>query len=93
MFEAPEAIVSLHEDEDASAQMKPILTDLFTFIEDDQEMCRVLLSPHGDMNFPHRLNEAVRNNTNTLEKRTVKTPPATLRPTAARRLPARKDAR
>ena len=60
MFEALEAIVSLHEDEDVSARMKPILMDLFTFIEDNQEMCRVLLSPHGDMNFLHRLNEVVR---------------------------------
>ena len=60
MFEALETIVSLHGDEDVSAQMKPILMDLFTFIEDNQEMCRVLLSPHGDMNFLHRLNEVVR---------------------------------
>ncbi|MBQ8954975.1 MAG: TetR family transcriptional regulator C-terminal domain-containing protein [Clostridia bacterium] len=60
MFEALEGIVSLHEDEDVSAQTKPILMDLFTFIEDNQEMCRVLLSPHGDMNFLHRLNEVVR---------------------------------
>ena len=29
-------------------------------IEENQEMCRVLLSPHGDMNFLHRLNKVVR---------------------------------
>ena len=60
LFEALDAIVSLHEHDDVSQQTKPILLDLFRFIEDNQEMCRVLLSPHGDMNFLHRLNEVVR---------------------------------
>ena len=60
MFEALDAIVSLHEHDDMSQQTKPILLDLFRFIQDNQEMCRVLLSPHGDMNFLHRLHEVVR---------------------------------
>lgn len=60
MFEALDAIVSLHEHDDVSQQTKPILLDLFRFIQDNQEICRVLLSPHGDMNFLHRLNEVVR---------------------------------
>ena len=60
MFEALDAIISLHEHDDVSQQTKPILLDLFHFIEENQEMCRVLLSPHGDMNFLHRLNEVVR---------------------------------
>ena len=60
MFEALDAIVSLHEHDDVSQQTKPILLDLFRFIQYNQEMCRVLLSPHGDMNFLHRLNEVVR---------------------------------
>ena len=60
MFEALDEIVSLHEHDDVSQQTKPILLDLFHFIEENQEMCRVLLSPHGDMNFLHRLNEVVR---------------------------------
>ena len=60
MFEALDAIVSLHEHDDVSQQTKPLLLDLFRFIEENQEMCRVLLSPHGDMNFLHRLNEVVR---------------------------------
>ena len=60
MFEALDEIVSLHEHSDVSQQTKPILLDLFHFIEENQEMCRVLLSPHGDMNFLHRLNEVVR---------------------------------
>ncbi|MBO7661776.1 MAG: TetR/AcrR family transcriptional regulator [Clostridia bacterium] len=60
MFETLDSILSLHEQEDVAAQARLILTDLFRFIEDNREMCRVLLSPHGDMNFLHRLNEVVR---------------------------------
>ena len=60
LFEALDQIVSLHEHDDVTHQTKPILLDLFRFIEENQEMCRVLLSPHGDMNFLHRLNEVVR---------------------------------
>ena len=60
MFEVLDEIVSLHEHGDVSQQTKPILLDLFHFIEENQEMCRVLLSPHGDMNFLHRLNEVLR---------------------------------
>ena len=60
MFEALDAIISLHEHDDVSQQTKPILLDLFDFIEENQEMCRVLLSPHGDMNFLHKLNGVVR---------------------------------
>ena len=60
LFEALDGIVSLHEHDDVSHQTTPILLDLFHFIEENQEMCRVLLSPHGDMNFLHRLNEVVR---------------------------------
>ena len=60
MFEVLDAIISLHEHDDVSQQTKSILLDLFDFIEENQEMCRVLLSPHGDMNFLHRLNKVVR---------------------------------
>ena len=60
LFEALDEIASLHEHDDVSHQTTPILLDLFRFIEENQEMCRVLLSPHGDMNFLHRLNQVVR---------------------------------
>ena len=60
LFEALEEIVFLHEHDDVSQQTKPILLDLLRFIEENQEICRVLLSPHGDINFLHRLNQVVR---------------------------------
>ena len=60
IFEALEEITLLHEHDNMAAQTKPILLDLFRFIAENQEMCRVLLSPHGDMNFLHRLNGVMR---------------------------------
>ena len=60
MFESLDQIVALHENELVEQQTKPILLALFRFIEENQEMVRVLLSPNGDMNFLHRLNNVVR---------------------------------
>lgn len=60
MFETLESILSAQEKEAAHTSLKPLLTDLFRFISDNREMCRVLLSAHGDMNFLHRLNEVLR---------------------------------
>ena len=60
LFAALDAIMDRHEEEALTAQTKPMLLDLFAFIQENQEMCRVLLSANGDMNFLHRLNEVVR---------------------------------
>ena len=60
LFDALDAIVDRHEEEAFTAQTKPMLLDLFSFIQENQEVCRVLLSANGDMNFLHRLNEVVR---------------------------------
>lgn len=59
MFVSLDAIMERHEGDALAAQAKPMLLDLFTFIQENQEMCRVLLSANGDMNFLHRLNEVV----------------------------------
>ena len=60
MFEKLNGIFALREDEKVTEQTKPSLLDLFRFIEENQEMCRVLLSPNGDMSFLHRLNNVLR---------------------------------
>ena len=60
MFEALDSIAALHETDAALQQTKPILLDVFRFIEENQEIVRVLLSPHGDMKFLHRLYEIIR---------------------------------
>ncbi|MBQ8160395.1 MAG: TetR family transcriptional regulator C-terminal domain-containing protein [Clostridia bacterium] len=60
LFGALDEIISVHGNNDVMTEAKMILVDLFRFIGDNREMCRVLLSPHGDMNFLHRLNEVLR---------------------------------
>ncbi len=46
--------------ENGTVTPKAVLVDVFEFVEENQEMCRVLLSANGDMNFLHRLNEVLR---------------------------------
>ena len=60
LFQKLDVIAQTHEHGDPTQQVKPLLLDLFRFIEENQEVCRVLLSPNGDMNFLHRLYEAIR---------------------------------
>ena len=60
MFQKLDVIAQTHEHGDITQEVKPILLDLFRFIGENQEMCRILLSPNGDINFLHRLYEAIR---------------------------------
>ena len=60
LFDGLNEIVSLPQNAASSDVTKPILLDLFRFIGENQEVCRVLLSANGDMSFLHRLNEVVR---------------------------------
>ena len=60
MFEALDSIAAMHETDAARQETKPILLDVFRFIEENQEIVRVLLSPHGDINFLHRLYDVIR---------------------------------
>ncbi len=60
LFQALNDILERHEEENVVQETEPILIDLLSFIEENQEMVRVLLSPHGDMNFLHRLNDVLR---------------------------------
>lgn len=50
----------MHENDAARQETKPILLDVFHFIEENQEIVRVLISPYGDMKFLHRLYEIIR---------------------------------
>ena len=60
MFAALDVIMERHEKDALATDTKPILLDLFAFIQENKEMSRLLLSVNGDMNFLHRLNEVVR---------------------------------
>ena len=71
MFEALDSIAALHETDAARQETNPILLDVFHFIEENQEIVRVLLSPHGDMKFLHRLYEVIKLIIYTKENRSV----------------------
>ncbi len=60
LFRTLNDILARHEKENVVREAEPILRDILAFIEENQEMVRVLLSPHGDMNFLHRLNDVLR---------------------------------
>ena len=60
MFTALDQIITPASNEDASSQAKAILIDLFRLIEQNQDVCRVLLSENGDMSFLHRLYDFMR---------------------------------
>ncbi len=59
MFNGLDRIIELHGNDITSDQTTPILAELFSLIQENQEICRVLLSPNGDMNFLHRLDEVM----------------------------------
>ena len=42
------------------AVIRTKLIDLFSFVKEYQDLCRILLSPNGDMNFLHRMNTVLR---------------------------------
>lgn len=46
--------------ENGTLDSTAVLKDVFDFVYENQEMCRVLLSTNGDMNFLHRLNKVLR---------------------------------
>ena len=60
LFEGLQSIIDLHENEPVTQRTRSVLLDLFRFTEENQEIVRVLLSPHGDMIFLHRLFEVIR---------------------------------
>ena len=60
MFYSLQSILERYEEENVVRETRPILRDILIFIEENQEMVRVLLSPPGDMNFLHRMNDVLR---------------------------------
>lgn len=60
MFSTLNDILDLHKKEAAGLETRPLLKDLFVFIEENKDMVQVLLSPHGDISFLHRLFEVIR---------------------------------
>lgn len=59
LFDQFNQIIAAHQDGRILSQARPMFSDLFHFVADNQEMCRTLLSANGDMNFLQRLSNAV----------------------------------
>lgn len=59
LFERFNQIIASHREGPILGQTQPMLSDLFHFIAENQEICRVLLSANGDMKFLERLSNTV----------------------------------
>ena len=53
-------IVKLRVSQNSDATPEPILSDVFTFLAENADMCLVLLGPNGDLSFVNKLKELVR---------------------------------
>lgn len=59
MFGKFDEILLSHLGDNMIQQTLPFLQDLFAFAAENQDMCRVLMSPNGDLAFLQRLNRVV----------------------------------
>ena len=51
-----------HRPEDSAPGQFPFLRDLYRFIRDNADLCRVLLGPHGDIDYTDRICRILRDN-------------------------------
>lgn len=52
-------ILASHQEQTVLVQTQPMLLELFRFVAENEEICRVLLGSNGDMNFLERVNRTV----------------------------------
>ncbi len=55
MFEEFEKIISAHSPEEFKEHPFLVIQDIFTFLDQNKDMCSALLSPNGDMAFVEKL--------------------------------------
>ena len=60
MFEEFNEIVKLRVSEAKREAPLPVMTDVFTFLADNADMCMVLIGPNGDLAFVNKLKDLVR---------------------------------
>lgn len=48
-----------HQEEELSVRVREVSQELFTFIEENKRLCKVLLSENGDINFLQSLNAII----------------------------------
>lgn len=53
-------IVKLRISQTSDASPEPVLSDVFTFLAENADMCLILLGPNGDLSFVNKLKELVR---------------------------------
>lgn len=59
LFDRFNQIIVSHQEGPMLSQTRPMFSDLFQFIDENQEICRILLSENGDMKFLKRLSGLV----------------------------------
>lgn len=60
ILEKFEAVINNHSLEEIMEQPRLIFTDLFEFVEDNADMCRVLLGDNGDQAFLEKLTSKIK---------------------------------
>lgn len=60
MLEEFNDIVKLRVSQSKGGSPDPVLSDVFTFLADNADMCMVLIGPNGDLAFVNKLKELVR---------------------------------
>lgn len=61
MFDQFYQTITRHSPQEFQSQPRAVFFDIFSFISEHEDMCKVLLSNNGDITFVNRLKEAVRN--------------------------------
>lgn len=59
LFDRFNEIIAARREGPILSQTQPMFADLFHFVEENQEICRILLSENGDMKFLRRLSDLV----------------------------------
>lgn len=59
LFDRFNQIIAAHQEGPILSRTRPMFGDLFQFIHENQEICRILLSENGDMKFLERLSNLV----------------------------------
>ncbi len=60
MFEDFHNVLDRHPAKSLNGKPLPMLIDVFRFVKENSDMCRVLLSKNGDISFVNRLKELVK---------------------------------
>lgn len=60
MFENFRSVLDVYSMENLNGKPLPMIVDIFRFVKENSDMCRVLISKNGDISFINRLKELVK---------------------------------